>query len=171
MDAGDRATGNADLTRRHEIGSQSRLIQRNQNLALCRDALPRLDHAALQLIGLHDVSRKDIRSRLCADLQQVAEAFRHYQYGRRALALQQRIGRHGRAHPYHGDVAAAMIGQYGAHGFHGRIGISPRILGQQLANNIASIGRARHDVSKSAAPIDPEMPSCHHLTVGLRDGL
>jgi hypothetical protein len=41
---------------------------------------------------------EEARTRLRADPQQIAEAFGHQQEDTGALALQQRVGRHGRAH-------------------------------------------------------------------------
>ncbi len=61
-----------------------------------------LDHLAVEQLGLSDLEVEDARPRLVADREQVAEAARDRERERRALALEQRVGRERRAHA---DVA------------------------------------------------------------------
>ena len=81
--------------------------------------------------GKHDVPREDLRPRLVADPQRIAEAARDRQRDPLALALEQRVGRDGRAHPHLGD-RAAFLGEHAPDRLERGIVILAGILRQQL---------------------------------------
>ena len=68
-------------------------------------ALVDLDHALEQHFGLDDLLGEDLRPRLVADAQRVAETFRGHQQRALALALEQRVGGDRGAHLHGADAA------------------------------------------------------------------
>ncbi len=96
---------------------------------------------------------------LRADQQGIAEAARDGEQNRLPLALEQGIGRHGRAKAEFraGQRARPRAGDT-PHRLDGRIVIALRILRQQLGAMHGAIGRKRDDVGESPAAIDPETP-------------
>jgi hypothetical protein len=98
--------------------------------------------------------------RLRADPQEIAEAFGHQQEDPGPLALQQRVGRHGRAHLDafdRGVVAAPEAGDP----LDGGIGVMGRVLGQELRRHECAVGASPDDVGERAATVDPELPLAH----------
>ena len=57
-----------------------------------------LDDRRIELLRLLDVAGEDLRPRLVADLERVAEAARGHEQRPLAAPLEQRVGRHRRAH-------------------------------------------------------------------------
>ena len=171
VQAGDGAAGEARGERFLQFGTGERLVQRDQNLTLGSNPLPRFDHAGGQLMRLYNVPREDIGPRLIPDLQQVAEALGQHHRGRRALALQQRIGGHRCAHLHGRDIPATILGEDRANSLNRCVVVTAGVLGQQLARQQAAVRRTCNYIGKRAAAIDPEMPAIHRLTVGSRNAL
>ncbi len=132
-------------------------------------ALRHLDHALIELFGKNDLLGEDVGPRLIGDLQCIAKASGDEKRYAVALALQKRIGRHGRAHFHvanqvrrHGfaGLDAEMI----ANALNAGIGIGFRIFRKQLAGKEPAIGGAADNVGKGAAAVDPKIPFafCHH---------
>ena len=62
-------------------------------------ALVNLGDARIEQLGLDDVSREDLGTMLVAEFEHVAKTAGRDQQRGTTLTLEQRIGRHGRAHP------------------------------------------------------------------------
>src|SRR5579875_373691 len=74
-----------------EIASHRREIGRALDRAVRAHALVHLNHTLVQHLGLDDLARENLRSRLVADPQRVAETLGNDQQRAFALALEQRI--------------------------------------------------------------------------------
>jgi hypothetical protein len=140
------------------------LVQRLDHLAVRAHPLLRLDHAAVQQLGQHDVPVKQARAVLVGNAQCVAKALGGDEQRGLALALQQRIGGHGGAHLHalhlrgrHGF--AGLQTQQVANAGHRGIAVLPRVFRQQLVRDQPAIGPAPHDVGEGAAPVNPELPA------------
>ena len=140
------------------------LIQRPDDRPVGAHALVHLEHARVDGFRQADVEREDVRPVLVADAQGVAEPARGHVERRRAGALQERVGRHRRAHAGLGDELrryrlVAFERQEAPHPFDGGVRVSRRVLGEELAREQAAAGRSRHHVGERAAAIDPEAPA------------
>ena len=102
----------------------------------------------------------------------VTEPFCHHQQRPVALALQQRVGRHRCSHLHRldrglGDRRVIAQRQHVPDSLQRRIFIGFGIFRQQLVRFQRAIGCPRHDISKSATPVHPELPATlflrHHL--------
>ncbi len=96
--------------------------------------------------------------------QRVAKSARAHQYQRLALALQQRIGRHRRAHAHalhlpRRDQSPLLQPQQLAYARHRRIAVLLRVFRQQLVRHQTPIGPTRNDVGERASAVDPELPA------------
>ncbi len=148
-------------------------VERPQHDTLRRDALVRLDGARMERFRQHDVKIEQARPILVGDAQGVAEAARDHQHGRFALALEQRIGRHRRAHLDRSDRdrrdrRGVRHAQNVADAGERRVAVAFRILRQELARDQPAVGRARHDIGERAAAVDPEMPGPAHDLITTR---
>ena len=153
--------------RPRQVRFQLLLVQRLHDLAMRTHALIRLDDAVVEYFRQPDIEVEEARAVLVADPKLVGEPPRHYQQGALALALQQRIGRNGGAHPHRLDALCRdrRIGfgaQNVANALERGIVIMLRGFGEQLAGHIAAVRRAGHDVREGSAPVDPELPVCAH---------
>ena len=164
MQAGDGDSAEAVSVRRFQCRPRVRLIQRRENLAFRRHPLARLDDALMQKVRLHDVQSENIRPRLHADFKRVAEALGHHQDDVGALALQQRIGGDSCAEAYfgHGIEPCAVLLQDQPDCFKSGVLVAAGVHGEQFANGLHAIGRARDHVGERAAAVDPEAPSVSH---------
>lgn len=140
----------------HEIGLQL-------NGTVGARALGDLDDALEQHLGLDDVFRKNLRTRLVADAKRVAETLGRDEERAVALALEQRIGRNCGAHLHGTDMArrnrfALLQPKQIADALHRGVAVGLRILGKQFVGNERAIGLAADDVGEGAATIDPEIP-------------
>ena len=127
-------------------------------------ALVDFDDALEQHLRLDDVLGEDLRPRLIADAQRVAETLGGEQQRAVALALQQRIGRDRGAHlhradPAGGDWLAFCKTQQVADALHRGVPIGFGIFGEELVRDQRAVGLAPDDVGEGAAAIDPEIPS------------
>ena len=77
---------------------EARDIERPHDLALGVDAFVGLDHPRVEQLGQDDVGVEQARPVLVGDPQGVAKAAGDDEQRRLALALEQRVGRHRRAH-------------------------------------------------------------------------
>ena len=121
--------------RRLQSGAQRRLVERLDDLAAGAHPLSRFDHAFVQQFRKHDVAVEQPRPRLGRDPQRVAEAARDDQHSALALALEQRVGGHRRAHLHAGhalrrDGLSRRQPQQPPNAFHRGIGILRGILRQ-----------------------------------------
>ena len=149
-----------------ELGAHARRIGRTLDLAAGQHALVDLDDLGIELLGLDDCLGEDVRPRLVADPQRIAETLRRDEERRLALALEQRVGGDRRAHADLADGAgrhgiARSQAEQVADALHGRVAIGFRILRQQLADMQAAARIAPDDVREGAAAVDPEMPLIH----------
>ena len=143
--------------------------QRFELAAIGRQPPRHLQGPQPQRLGPADLERKDVRSMLVADGQQIGKAPIDQQQHRLAPPLQQGIGGHRCAEAQLGDqtrrdrlIAIELIAlqpQQFADGGHRRIASPARLHRQQLAHHQPAVARATDDIGKSAAPIDPEAPA------------
>ena len=138
-------------------------IEQPFHAAVGADALVHLDDALIELFRQHDLLGEDIGTGLIGDAQRVAEAPGDEQQHAVALAFQQRIGRHGGAHPNLAEAPgrdrhAGAKAEQRADSVDGGIGIGFRILRKQLQRVEATVGRAPDDIGEGAAAVDPEVP-------------
>jgi len=138
----------------------ARRVGRALDRALGQHALVHLDHPCEERRGLDDRQREELRTLLRADQQRVAEALRDRQADRLALALEQRVGRDGRAH-LDGVHARAGAGDLGDDPKHG-VSRPGRVLGQHLADVPRAVGRHRHHVGEGAAAVHEDEPARGH---------
>ncbi|MDR8763757.1 hypothetical protein FEP90_05478 [Burkholderia multivorans] len=160
-----------DRERAHAVvehAAQRRLgageIERRHDLAVRADAFVDLDDGLVQRIGQHDVEIEQPRPVLVRDAQHVAKAARRRERRAFALALEQRVGRDGRAHLHHVDAFgrdrfAVGEAEQMADAGHGRVAILLGVLRQQLVRDERAVGPARDDVGERAAAVDPELPA------------
>jgi hypothetical protein len=132
--------------------------------AVGADAFVDFRDALIKHVGLDDVAGENLRPRLIADLQRVAETFRDEEECTVALALQQRVGRDRSAHLHGADPArrdgiAALKAKKIADALHGGVGIGLRVFRQQLVRGERTIRCAADNVGEGAAAIDPEIPA------------
>ena len=137
-------------------------VQGRDHLACGVQALGHLGGHGVKGFGPHDVQGEEIGPCLVSEAQGVTEAPGGQEQGRRAAALQQRIGRHRRAHADGADLIGRKGGarfcvQHPAHGLHGgvRIGVRRR---QELERTDLAVVPAGDHICERAAPIDPEAP-------------
>lgn len=140
------------------------LVEGNEHLALRAHALVRLGDAFEQHAGLLDPQTEKMRPVLIADAQRVGKAPRGQKKRAFALAFEQCVCRHGRAHLDRADEmcrqgCAGRRAEQAADALKGRVLIMLRVLRQQLARDQPPAGRAGHDVREGAATVDPEIPA------------
>jgi hypothetical protein len=160
-DDGDRvdAVGPGLLDQRRHAGD----VQRRFHPPIGPHAFLDLDHALVELLGKDDLLGKDVGTRLVGDLQRVAKPLGDQKQDAVALALEQRIGRDGRAHLDLADHAVrhgrtVLQPEQVADALDRRVAIGFRILRQELSRMQASVGRPANDVGKGPAAVYPEIP-------------
>ena len=136
---------------------------------MCGDAFLRLHHLLVKHFRQHDVALKKARSCLVSDAQRVTKTLCRDKQSAVALALQQGIGGHRRAHLHAvhqvgGDGLISKQAEQAAYAFHGSVGVLLRVVRQQLERVQLTAGRAPHHVGEGAASVDPELPAwvCVH---------
>ena len=149
--------------RPQEIRAHGVEIGRRFDGSVRQNALVDFDHAGIELLRLEDVSRENLWPRLIADLQRIAESLGRHQKGALALPLEQRVGRHRRAHFHEADRSGGNLGagaqaEQVADRLHGGIRIGGAF-GEQFAHMQLAEGVAADDIGECAAPIDPEIPA------------
>ena len=154
---------------RGQIAPRRCIIERKDNVAVRTDPLVDFDHALVEQRWKLDLAHEQLRPVLITDTQGIGETARDDEHGALALALEQRVGRHGRSHLDRVDRAGGnrrprRKPQQRANAEHRGVRIASRILGQELAGSERSVGLAGNDVGKRAAAIDPELP--HAKSVG-----
>ncbi len=149
-------------------------VQGRDHAALGVEPFDGLDHAAMQGRGLDDIEGEQVRPGLVADVQDVAEALGRDEQGSGALAFEQGVGSHGRAHldrghALGGEGRAGLRAQQAAHGLDGGVGIKAGGRGEFERMQGAACRPTDH-IGEGAAAIDPELPfataavanfSCH----------
>ena len=144
---------------RLQRGARGRFVQRHAHLAVGTHSFVDFDDIVMQGIGQADMAREQVRAFLRADADGVAKAARDGKQDRFALALQQGIGRDGRANPQRtGRNRAVARARQPADRFDGGIGIAFGIARKQLCRVQPPLRVARYYIGKSAAAVDPEMP-------------
>ncbi len=86
-----------------ERSTELRLVQRLLHGAVGENPLADFRDLGVEELGLDDGLGEDLRPRLVADLQRIAEAARRHQRGRVTLALEERVGGYRRAHAHFTD--------------------------------------------------------------------
>ncbi len=142
-------------------------VERRLDRSVGAHPLVDLDDPLVELLGQQDLLGEDLRPRLVGDPQRVAKAARDEQQHPVALALQQRICRHGGAHLDVADRAGGDRRTLGhaeqlADAVDGGVAIGLGIFGKQLAGMQAALRVAADDVREGASAIDPEIPLRRH---------
>ncbi len=81
-----------------QVGARCLEVEGKHDLAARADALGHLHHLRVQHLRQHDMAIEDARPVLVGDAQRIAEAAGNAQHRRRALALEERVGRDRGAH-------------------------------------------------------------------------
>ncbi len=120
---------------RFEIAAHGGEIGHALDRAVGAHAFVHLGHALVQHVGLDNVAGEDPRPRLVADLERIAKTLGDQEQRAVALALEQRIRSHSRAHLDRADTArrdrfARLQSQQIADALHRGVGIGFRVLGQ-----------------------------------------
>ena len=156
------------IVRGPQAFAQMFLVDRLDHFALCRHALLRLDHAAVEQFRQHDSAVEKARPVLIGDAQRVPKTARGDQQRGLALALQQRVGGDRRAHLHAfdqvgGNDVAALQSQQVTNARDCRVAVLLRVLRQQLVRDDFAIRLAPHHVGKRTTTIHPELPAlrCH----------
>ena len=128
-------------------------------------ALVDLDDALVQHLGLDDVLGEDLRPRLVADAQRVAETLGGDQQRAVALALEQRVGGDRRAHLDRADAArrdrlALLQAEQVADALHGGVAIGSGFSESSLCAVQRAVRPPPDHVGEGAAAVDPEIPRC-----------
>jgi hypothetical protein len=159
----DRHRRDAVRLGRFQIAPHRREIGCALHHAVGAHALVHFGDALVQHVGLDDVAGENLRPRLIADLERVAETFCNEQQRALALAFEQRIRSHRRAHLHRVDAAgrdrlAGFEAQQITDALHGGVGIGFRIFRQQLVRHQRAVRPPPHHVGEGAAAVDPEIP-------------
>ncbi len=157
----------AGVERRLQAGAGGCFIERLHDVAMRADAFIDLDHLRVQQLGQHDVAIEQAGPVLVGDAQRVAVAARDGQHGRLALALEQRIGGHGRAHLDGLDAGCRQRrtcrdAQQVTDAGNRCVAVLFGVLGQELVRDELPIRAAPHDIGECAATVDPELPIHTH---------
>jgi hypothetical protein len=159
-----------------QFGRQGVGVERAQHRPVGPDPLVGLDHSLVEQLGQHDVPVEDAGPVLVADLEGVPEALRDDEDGALALAFEQGVGGHCRAHPHlldeaGGDRARRTVTEQLTDPGHGCIGVPRRVVRQQLVRQQTTVGTARHDVGERPATVHPELPPSVGHRLSLSAGL
>ena len=141
--------------------SRAVLVEQDQHRAVDGNALIDLDHPIVEHRREEDMAREDVRPRLIADPQRVAEPTGDRQGHPFAFALEQRVGRDRRSHAHFGNAAAFLV-EHAADRFERRVFVPARIFGQQLVDLEPTVGRAGDNVGEGAAAVDGKGPDGLH---------
>ena len=159
----DRGRTDAVVIGRPQLCPRRVLVQGRQHLALGGEALVDLGDAFVQQFGQDNVALEQLGPVLIGDAQGVCEARGDDEDRPVALALEERIGRHGRAHldrfdAVAGDGAAGRNAQDLADALQGGVVVALGIFRQQLVRQHGAVGPLGDHVRERAAPVDPELP-------------
>jgi hypothetical protein len=115
----------------------TREIDGRLDRAVGEHALRHLDDALIEQFGQDDLLGEDVGPRLVGDAQRVAETLGDQQQRAVALALQQRVGGDGGAHPHRADAVrrhrlALRHAEQVADALHCGVAIGFRVFRQQL---------------------------------------
>jgi hypothetical protein len=146
-----------------ELGAHRGKVQLALDRAVGADTLVDLEHLLEQHFRLDDVLGENLRPRLVADAQRVAETLGGEKKRAVALALQQRIGRDRGAHlhradPASGDWLASCKAEEIADALDGGVAVGLGVLGEELVGLKRAVRPPSHHVGEGAAAIDPEVP-------------
>ena len=160
MHEDDRDALDAAPAQAREIRREARLVEGLQHFALGRVALVGLDDLRIERRGQLDVKVEEARPVLVADRERVAETGRRDERGRHAAALEEGIGRDGRADADHVDrrIRAAFAQGDVEDARDARVRRAA-VLRQPLLDMEPPAGRPADDVGERAAPVDPELPA------------
>ncbi len=155
---------NAVRPRGFERGPQRIEVRRALHRAVDACALVHFDHALVEDVRLDDVLGENPGPRLVADLQCIAETLGDEEERARALALEQRIGRHRRAHLDRGDAGsgdrlAMPQSKQIADALHSGVAIGLGIFREELVRDERAIRPPSQHVGEGAAAVDPEIPA------------
>ena len=158
------------ILRTHKFGTHFVEIQRSFDSAVGAHALVNLGDTLVEHVGLDDVLGKNLRPRLVADAQRIAEAPGDEEKRALALALKQRIGGDRGAHLHRADLRR----RYGllrrkpeqmANARHSGIPIRLGIFRQELVGDELAVGPPADHVGEGAAAVDPEFPASGHKQI------
>ena len=140
------------------------LVQRRHHFAMCTDALIDFGYVGIEQFRQRDLAIKNTRAVLISDPQLIAKSTRDEERGGFALALKQRIGRHGRPHFHAVDLRnryRCACGNAKQMANAGECGILVllRIVRKQLVREQRAVRRPGDDVGEGAAAVNPELPA------------
>ncbi len=152
---------------RLEIAPRRCDVEGNEHVAARAEALVHLDHLRVEHLRQHDAAGEELRPVLVADAQGVGEAARDEEHRRLALALEERVGGHGRAHLHHLDRARRdrLAGRHADELADRRdrgVAVALRVLREELVRDERAVRAQRHDVGERPAAVDPELPAARH---------
>ena len=138
-------------------------IQRRQHFALGGQALFDLYYGFVQQFRQVDPTGKNIRPVLVADAKLIGEPARHRQYRPFALAFEQCVRRHRRAHlnsldDTFGQRCTTCHFQGFADTLQRGILVPFRVFGKQLVREQLSVRRTDDKIGERPAPVDPKLP-------------
>ncbi len=136
------------------------LVERGQHLAVGADAFGNLGDGGVRRRNAIEFAREEVGAVLIADRQRVAEAVRNREQGRLALAFEERVGGHRRAHAdrERRERACARTGQV-ADRTHRRVAGAGGVFAQIFGRDDGAVGAARDDIGEGAAAVDPDLPT------------
>ena len=166
----DRHRGDTVRLGRLKIAPHLAKIGRAFHRAVGAHTLAHFGDALIEHVRLDDVASENLRPRLVADLERVAEALGDQQQRAFALALEQGVGRNRGAHLHRADAPrrdrlARLQAQEIADALHGGVRIGFRIFRQQLVRHQRADRMPPHHVGEGAPAVDPEIPK---FACGLR---
>ena len=148
-----------------ELRLRPRGIEGCDQLAAGPDPRVDLHHPLVEHLGEHDAKVEEARPRLVADPKRVPEPPVDDEQGAVPLALEERVGRDGRAHLDRVDPPHGLAGRDAEDlpdPMDGGVPVVLRVVGQELVGDEAALRPAGDHVGERAAPIDPELPAAAH---------
>jgi hypothetical protein len=158
------------VERARKLGANALQLQLQFDRTVGADALLHFGDPLEQHLRLDDVLCKNLRPRLVADAERIAEALGRQQQGALALALQERVGRDRGAHldradPARRDWLACCQAEQIADALDRSVAIGLRVLGQKLVRHQCAVRPPPDHVGEGAAAVDPEVPRTRFVLV------
>src|SRR5262245_46162733 len=149
--------------RAFEVGSEDVEVRFLLHRAVRAHALIHLDDALVKHVGLDNLTRENLWTRLVPDLESVTVTLRDKQERRFTLSFEKGVGCDCGAHLHRANATrrnffAGLQPKQIANALHRGIGVGFRILRQELVRHQYAVGAPPDYVGEGAAPIDPEVP-------------
>ena len=137
-------------------------VEGRDHLAAGPDPRIDLDHPLVEHLGERDAKVEEAGARLVADPERIPEPPVDDEEGAVSVALEERVGRDGRAHLDRVDPPHRLIGGEAEDlpdPLEGGVPIVLGVVGEELVGDEAAVGAAGDHVRERAAPVDPELPA------------